>query len=79
MTRTNENISKSISKKSYASNLKNDADRKNPRHGLACEYLFEVLREKQFYKEMLWLCINLRKEYIVQYDQLKKKITDLEK
>ena len=36
MTRTNEKISKSILKKSYATNLKNDADRKNPRHGLAC-------------------------------------------
>ena len=78
MTRTNEKISKSILKKSYATNLKNDADRKNPRHGLACEYLFEVLREKQFYKEMLWLCINLRKEYKKEIIPLvKQKIKDI--
>ena len=78
MTRTNEKISKSISKKSYATNLKNDIDRKDPRHGLACEYLFEVLREKQFYKEMKWLCINLRKEYKeVIIPLIKQKIKDI--
>tara|TARA_R100000734_G_scaffold3813_1_gene3370 strand:- start:5 stop:1207 length:1203 start_codon:yes stop_codon:yes gene_type:complete len=78
MTRTNEKISKSISKKSYALSIKNDADRKNPRHGLACEYLFEVLREKQFYKEMEWLCINLRKAYKKEIIPLiKQKIKDI--
>ena len=63
MTRTNEKISKSISKKSYATNLKNDIDRKDPRHGLACEYVFEKLREKQFLKEIVWLYQKLLKEY----------------
>jgi len=58
MTRTNEKISKS-----YLSKVKNDIDRKNPRHGLACEYVFEKLREKQFLKEIVWLYQNLRKEY----------------
>ena len=78
MTRTNEKISKSNLQKSYATNLKNDADRKNPRHGLACEYLFEVLREKQFYKEMDWLCINLRREYKNKIIPLiKEKIEDI--
>lgn len=58
MTRTNEKISKS-----YLTKVKNDIDRKNPRHGLACEYVFEKLREKQFLKEIVWLYQNLRKEY----------------
>ena len=78
MTRTNEKISKSTGKKSYALSIKNDADRRNPRHGLASEYLFEVLREKQFYKEMTWLCINLRKEYKKEIIPLiKRKIKDI--
>tara|TARA_R100001594_G_scaffold145643_1_gene196048 strand:- start:61 stop:1083 length:1023 start_codon:yes stop_codon:yes gene_type:complete len=58
MTRTNEKINQT-----FKGFLKNDPDKKNPKHGLACEYLFEKLREKQYQKEIDWLKINLRNEY----------------
>ena len=58
MARTNEKIDQT-----FKGSLKNDPDKKNPKHGLACEYLFEKLREKQYLKEINWLKINLRNEY----------------
>jgi hypothetical protein len=58
MERTNEKIDQT-----FKGHLKNDPDKKNPKHGLACEYLFEKLREKQYLKEINWLKINLKNEY----------------
>tara|TARA_R100000781_G_scaffold100476_1_gene63953 strand:+ start:253 stop:942 length:690 start_codon:yes stop_codon:yes gene_type:complete len=45
MTRTNEKIDQT-----YKGSLKSDPDRNNPRHGLACEYLFNNLKPLLFYR-----------------------------
>jgi hypothetical protein len=58
MARVNEKIDQT-----FKGSLKNDPDKKNPKHGLACEYLFEKLREKQYQKEIHWLKINLKDQY----------------
>ena len=73
MARTNEKIDQTF--KSY---LKNDPDKKNPKHGLACEYLFEKLREKQYQKEIDWLKINLKSNYKeIVAKEIKELIRDL--
>tara|TARA_R100001463_G_scaffold41641_1_gene87799 strand:- start:31 stop:1050 length:1020 start_codon:yes stop_codon:yes gene_type:complete len=72
MARTNEKIDQT-----FKGSLKNDPDKKNPKHGLACEYLFEKLREKQYLKEIDWLKINLknsRKHIIKEIKELIKEI-----
>ena len=58
MARTNEKINQT-----FKGFLKNDPDKKNPKHGLACEYLFDRLRQKQYIKEITWLKISLKSKY----------------
>jgi len=72
MARTNEKIDQT-----FKGSLKHDPDKKNPKHGLACEYLFEKLREKQYLKEIDWLKINLKdsRRYVVK--EVKKLIKEI--
>ena len=73
MARTNEKIDQT-----FKGSLKNDPDKKNPKHGLACEYLFEKLREKQYIKEIAWLTKNLKNEYrTVVVREIKKLISNI--
>jgi hypothetical protein len=75
MVRTNEKIDQT-----FKGSLKNDPDKKNPKHGLACEYLFEKLREKQYLKEIVWLKVNLKNEYrTVVVEKIKELIRQYKK